>query len=66
MSRPLSLALLVAGIVLLILGLNSSDSIASQFSEVFTGAPTDKAIWLTLGGIVLTIVGAAGLLRRPK
>jgi hypothetical protein len=33
----------------------------------FTGSPTDKAIWLLLGGIVVIIIGLAGLLRgQPK
>jgi hypothetical protein len=36
-----SLALFVAGIILLIFGLNASDSISSGVSEVVSGAPSD-------------------------
>ncbi len=63
MNRSLSLALLVCGIVLIVFGISASDSIASSFSEFFTGSPTDKAIWLLLGGLVAAIVGAVGLQR---
>ena len=67
MNRLLSLALLCIGAALVIYGLNALDSIGSSFSRFFTGAPTDKAIWLLIGGILLAIVGLSGLLRgTPK
>jgi hypothetical protein len=66
MNKPVSLALLVGGIVLIVYGVSASDSVGSQFSELFTGAPTDKAIWMLIGGIVASIVGLAGMLRGSK
>ncbi|SDS12403.1 DUF3185 family protein [Opitutus sp. GAS368] len=66
MNKAISLALLVGGVILIICGLNESDSIGSSFSRFFTGNPTDKSIWLLIGGVVATIVGAAGLLRDTK
>jgi hypothetical protein len=66
MNKPLSLALLIGGIILLICGANASDSIGSSFSRFFTGNPTDKTVWLLIGGAVATVVGAAGLLRGSK
>jgi len=66
MNKPISLALLVVGIVLLIAGANASDSIGSSFSRFFTGNPTDKTVWLLIGGTVAAVVGAAGLLRGSK
>ena len=66
MNKPLSLAILVAGIVLLIYGISASDSIGSEFSRLFTGKPTDETIWLLLGGIVVTAIGAGGLMRGSK
>ncbi|MBI5380490.1 MAG: DUF3185 family protein [Opitutae bacterium] len=66
MNKPLSLALLIGGLVLLIYGLSAADSIGSSFSRFFTGAPTDKAIWLILGGAVAFIVGGAGLFRVTR
>lgn len=57
----LSLVLLVLGVVLLVLGVSASDSISSDFSRLFTGQPTDKAIWLLIVGGVATLAGIAGL-----
>jgi len=58
MNKALGIGLLIAGIVLVIFGINASDSIGSDVSRFFTGTPTDKSIWLLIGGIV---AGASGL-----
>jgi hypothetical protein len=66
MNKPLSLALLVGGILLIIYGVSAADSIGSGISELFTGAPTEKAIWLLVGGIIAAVVGFAGIVRGTK
>lgn len=66
MNRLLSLALLTGGIILIIYGVAASDSISSEFSRLFTGNPTDKTIWLLVGGAVATLIGASGLVRGTK
>jgi hypothetical protein len=66
MNKIISLALLIGGIVLIIYGLNASDSISSSFSRLFTGSPTDRTMWLFIGGTVAAILGATGLLRGTK
>lgn len=66
MNRLLSLALLVGGLILLLYGFNASDSVGSGVSRFFTGSPTDKTMWLLIGGAVATVVGAAGLLRGTR
>jgi hypothetical protein len=66
MNKPISLALLVIGVILLVMGFNASDSLSSQISEFFSGSPTDKAIWLLIGGAAATIVGGFGLLRSSR
>ena len=66
MNKSFSLALLVIGIVLLVLGVIESDSISSDFSRLFTGEPTDKAVWLLLGGGIAAIAGLVGLRRDSK
>jgi len=63
MNRPVSLALLVVGIILLIFGFNASQSAGSEISRVFTGNPTDKSMWMLIGGAVAAILGLVGLLR---
>jgi hypothetical protein len=66
MNRPLSVALLVGGIVLIIFGVNASNSFGSDISRLFTGAPTDKAVWMLIGGVVAAVAGVVGLTRGSK
>jgi hypothetical protein len=66
MNKILSLALLAGGIGLIIFGISASNSIGSDFSRLFTGSPTDKSIWLLIGGGVAVLVGAGGLMRGSK
>ena len=57
MNKAIGIALLVVGVILLVWGVNASDSIGSEISEAFTGSPTDKSIWLIIGGVVSGITG---------
>lgn len=66
MNKAISLALLVGGIALIIYGVSANDSIGGRVTRFFTGSPTDETVWMLLGGVVATIVGAAGLLRGTK
>lgn len=66
MNKPASLALLVIGVILIIYGVAASDSIGSGFSRLFTGAPTDKTIWLLVGGIAAAVAGFFGLMSGSK
>jgi len=66
MNKPVSLALLAGGIVLIIFGVSASQSFSSDVSRFFRGSPTDKAIWMLVGGVVATIVGLVGLSRGSK
>jgi len=63
MNKIVSIALLVGGIALIVCGANASDSVASGFSRFFTGNPTDKTMWLMIGGLAASIVGLIGLVR---
>jgi zinc transporter ZupT len=64
MNRAIMLAVLAGGVVLVVYGVAASESLSSDVSRFFTGSPTDKTMWLLIGGIAAIIVGAAGLLRR--
>ncbi len=57
MNRIVGIARVVAGIVLVVFGINATDSFASDVSKFFTGTPTEKSIWMLIGGIVLAITG---------
>jgi Protein of unknown function (DUF3185) len=63
MSKAVSLALLAGGVLLIVLGVMAATSLSSDISRFFTGSPTDKAIWMLLGGVVVSIAGVVGLLR---
>lgn len=64
MSKALALAILVVGVVLLIWGINSSNSAGSEITEAVTGSPTDKSMWLIALGALGAIAGAFSLFRR--
>ncbi len=64
MNKPISIALLVIGVILICFGVNASNSFGSGVSRVFTGAPTDKAVWLLIGGVASAVVGFFGVIRK--
>ena len=66
MNKALGAALLVAGIIMLVFGVSASDSLGSDISRFFTGNPTDKAIWLLIGGAVCSAAGLAMTLRSAR
>jgi hypothetical protein len=66
MNKSISLAILAGGILLLIFGFNAYDSSSSDISRFFTGAATDKSIWMLVGGAVVTVLGLVGLSRGMK
>jgi hypothetical protein len=66
MTKLLSLLLLTGGCILAIYGFNESRSLGSEFTRLFTGSPTDRSLWLLIGGILAIVIGAGGLLRGPK
>lgn len=63
MNKVIWLAILAGGIVLVIYGVSALESFSSDVSRFFTGSPTDKTIWLMIGGIVAVVAGLFGLLR---
>lgn len=66
MNKIISLALLAGGIVLVVLGVSATNSFSSDVSRFFTGSPTDKAVWMLIGGVVATVAGVFGLMRTSK
>ncbi len=66
MNRVIYIVLLVVGVVLLVWGVRASESFSSDVSRFFTGSPTDKAIWLVIGGIASSGLGLLGFFVGPK
>ncbi|MBF8277238.1 MAG: hypothetical protein HW390_2311 [Candidatus Brocadiaceae bacterium] len=63
MNKLVSFAILGGGILFIIIGVSAAKSFSSDISRFFTGSPTDKAIWMLVGGAVASIIGLVGLLR---
>ncbi|MGF6725908.1 hypothetical protein P3T43_005293 [Paraburkholderia sp. GAS41] len=61
MTKAISLALIVGGVVLLYFGGESYHSLSSDVSRVFTGSPSNKSIYLLAGGVVATLAGLIGI-----
>ncbi|TAL93678.1 MAG: DUF3185 family protein [Paraburkholderia sp.] len=66
MTRAISFALIAGGVVLLYFGGQSFHSFSNDVSRVFTGAPTNKTIFLIAGGVVATLAGLTGLIVSGK
>ena len=56
MKRIISRALLAGGVLLLILGVSASKFFALGISPLFAASPTDKATWMMIGGLVLSVI----------
>jgi drug/metabolite transporter (DMT)-like permease len=64
MSRILSSVILLVGIVLLVYGIDASNSVSSSVTQAVSGTPTNKSIWLIVLGVVGVLSGGCGLLLR--
>jgi len=66
MRKIVSLALLAGGIVLIVLGINATNSFSSDVSKLLPGSTTDKAMWFLVGGIIAAILGLTATLYNSK
>ncbi|MCU0724768.1 MAG: DUF3185 family protein [Planctomycetes bacterium] len=51
------IAILLLGVILLIIGINASDSVSDRWSNFFSGHFTDSTMWYIVGGIAVALVG---------
>jgi uncharacterized membrane protein YqhA len=57
-SRSIAgIVVLVLGVILLVVGLNASHSVADQVSDTFSGKYTQNTMWYILGGVGLGLLG---------
>jgi amino acid transporter len=56
-SRIAGVVLLLVGIALFIVGMNSSHSLADRLSDAFTGRFTEATTWYIVGGIAAGVLG---------
>ena len=58
-QRVGGLVLLVVGVVLFIVGIIASRSVADRWTNFFTGKFTDSTMWYMVGGIAAAVGGMA-------
>ena len=58
-ARILGLVLVAIGIVLLVIGINATQSTGEQFRESFTGKFSQNTTWYIIGGIAGIVGGGA-------
>jgi hypothetical protein len=63
MNKALSSALFAGGILLVTFGVAAMDSLSSEVSRFLNGARTDKAVWISAGGVVLLVGGVVATWR---
>ncbi len=63
MGKLIGIALLVVGALLLYWGYQTHESVGSQVTELVTGSPSDRSMWLLLGGAGCVIVGLYAMMR---
>ncbi|MFO7704063.1 MAG: DUF3185 family protein [Halopseudomonas sp.] len=56
--KPLGIVLLVVGVLLLLFGFQSSQSLGDQVTETFTGRFTDGTMFMIIGGAAALAAGA--------
>ncbi len=60
MNKIISLVLIVIGVMLIVWGVTAMDSFGSDVSRFFTGAPTDKSVWMLIAGVLIAAAGLSG------
>ena len=66
MDKLDSLILLIGGLVLILIGINATNSLGSDVWWFFKSSPTNKAVWVLIGGIVASVIGLIGVMRGSK
>ena len=64
MNKIVSLVLLAVGLI--VNGFNATSAFASDLTRLFTAAPTSKAVWMLVGGILAVSMALAGPFRGSK
>ena len=66
MQRIIGAIALVIGIMLLVWGHDSAQSVNSQVKNLFTGNPTDRTMYFYIGGAILTVYGVIQIAWKRK
>lgn len=61
MNKAIAIGLLAGGVLLTVFGLNAMNSLDSDITRFFTGSPTDRSMYLLVGGVILAVAGLIGM-----
>ena len=64
MKKFVWVGLLIVGVVLIVLGVQAMNSLESDVNRFFRGNPTDKSIWMLVGGVLCALAGAFGIFKK--
>jgi hypothetical protein len=56
-QRAVGMVLVVIGVILFIIGMNATHSVADRWSDFFTGHFTDNTVWYIVGGVAAALSG---------
>ena len=66
MNKFVSLAFVIGGIILLMLGYHEAHSANSMVSHWLTGSPSKESQWMMIAGAIATVAGLIGLSSSSK
>jgi hypothetical protein len=66
MKTIVGIALIAAGVTLLVFGFQAKGSFGNKITETFEGSSQTKTIWLLAGGAATTVAGGLLILLRDK
>jgi LPXTG-motif cell wall-anchored protein len=58
-QRVAGIVLVLVGVILFVVGMNASHSVADRWSNFFTGHFTDATVWYIIGGLAAAVGGSA-------
>jgi hypothetical protein len=65
-QRIIAIVLLIVGLVLFMVGMNASHSVADQVSSTFTGRFTSATAWYMIGGGAAALLGLLMLIMGSR
>jgi Protein of unknown function (DUF3185) len=66
MQKSTGIIFLLIGLAVLIEGRKIADHFGSRVQPIFNGAPTDRAIYIYVCGVVIALLGVAQFFWRRK
>jgi hypothetical protein len=65
-QKAVGIICLVGGVLLIVWGYSKSHALDSQWRQVFTGSPGNKAMWLYIAGSVSCAIGVFQIFAAKK